>query len=214
MSIKSKYMYDSSLDKCTILGDHLYHTATELCKKHFGTDATEYDLHNVDAVSQNPVKIIGRIACDFDGKLDRHSTLIVGTDEMKLRTTRLNFNNMNSFAVFPGQTIIASGVNPRGDTFYANEIFSDRLVTRPCQPELTEPLTFVIAAGPFTSKEDLTYDPLQRLIAYCKEFKPDVLLLMGPFMDADHELISTNALTETFESFFEKIIVGLVESLG
>nr|XP_036212794.1 DNA polymerase alpha subunit B [Bactrocera oleae] len=212
---KSNYMYDCLREKCDIAADRIFHIGKELCKKVFGANADDYELSQVDKHSQEMTKTIGTICCDHDGPLDPSSTILAGTDEACCLTVRLNFSKAKSVAVFPGQIAIVSGKNPKGDTFIVDEVLAERQLSPPTAPKLTEPLSFVIVAGPYTHDDDLVYEPLHDLIAYLKEHKPDVLVLTGPFLDAEHKLISENVtLAESFESFFEKMITSIVDVIG
>ena len=60
----------------------------------------------------------------------------------------------------------------------------------------------VVAAGPFCCKEDALYEPLQALLSHCKTHLPDVLVLMGPFVDVDHPLVQAGMLETSFEELF------------
>lgn len=60
-----------------------------------------------------------------------------------------------------------------------------------------------VAVGPFTTSEDLEFAPLAELLSTCCASPPDVLLLMGPFVDVEHGLISNGSLDVTFEELFE-----------
>lgn len=95
------------------------------------------------------------------------------------------------------------------------ELFTEQKLNAPKPPSIAEQLSFVIAAGPYTHHDDLVYDPLQDLVVYLRDHKPNVLILCGPFMEAEHKLINDNTtLAETFEVFFEKMITGIVEAVG
>lgn len=211
---KAKYMFDILQERAEIAGDRIFQVGKNICKKVFGPTVLDYDLQNVDDHSQETVKTIGTICCDSEGCLDATSTLLVGSDESMCRTVRLNFSEAKSFGVFPGQVVMVSGRNPRGDTIMVEEVIADRVLEPPTIPKLIEPLSFVVAAGPFTNSDDLVYDPLHDLVLYCKDNQPDVLILTGPLMDAEHKTIRENMLAEPFEVFFEKMISGLVEVLG
>ncbi|XP_004521246.1 DNA polymerase alpha subunit B isoform X1 [Ceratitis capitata] len=212
---KSNYMYDCLRERCDIAADRIFHIGKDLCKKVFGANADDYELSQVDEHSQELTKTIGTICCDHEGPLDPSSTMLAGSDEARCLTVRLNFSKAKSAAVFPGQIAIVSGKNPKGDTFIVDEVFTERQLSPPTTPSLTDPLSFVIAAGPYTNDDDLAYEPLQDLIVYLKDHKPDVLVLTGPFLDAEHKLISENlTLAESFESFFEKMITSIVEAIG
>ncbi|XP_055923799.1 DNA polymerase alpha subunit B [Eupeodes corollae] len=211
---KAKYMFDILQERAENSGDRIFQVGKNICKKVFGPTVLDYDLQNVDDHSQETVKTIGTICCDSEGCLDATSTLLVGSDESMCRTVRLNFSETKSFGVFPGQVVMVSGRNPKGDTIIVEEVIADRVLQPPTIPKLTESLSFVVAAGPFTNSDDLVYDPLHDLVLYCKDNQPDVLILTGPLMDAEHKSINENVLAEPFEVFFEKMISGLVEVLG
>lgn len=170
-SSNSKYMLDSLKEKCEIAGDRIFHIGQGLCKKVFGSDSDEYVLSQVDVHSQNTIKTIGTIACEHDEHLDAASTLLIGSDEMRCRTTRLNFSQAKSVAVFPGQVVLVSGMKPNPQTLMVEEIISEGILQLPTPPTLTNELSFVIAAGPFTHDDDLVYDPLQDLIHYLKDHR-------------------------------------------
>ena len=42
----------------------------------------------------------------------------------------------------------------------------------------------IVAAGPFSSPNDLLFAPLRDLLDVVKRDKPHALILMGPFLDA------------------------------
>ncbi len=71
-------------------------------------------------------------------------------------------------------------------------------------------MSLVIAVGPFTISEDLEYAPLAALLAVCRQRKPDVLVLLGPFVDAEHPLLALGNVDLTFEDIFE-FQVGIQE---
>ena len=64
-------------------------------------------------------------------------------------------------------------------------------------------MSMVVAVGPFTISEDLDYAPLAALLAVCRQRRPDVLVLLGPFVDAEHPLLAQGTVDLTFEDIFE-----------
>ena len=60
----------------------------------------------------------------------------------------------------------------------------------------------LVAAGPYTTCEDLTYAPLRELLGTCQQLQPNVLVLLGPFVDAEHPLIVSGSCEEPFEALF------------
>lgn len=216
LTTKTKYMYDNLSERTAIDADKIFGIGQKICKKKFGDDGSQFKLVNVDEVSQDEVFTIGRIFCEYGGKLDATSAMLLGSNELVCRTVRLNFSNSKPFSVFPGQVVMTSGLNPRGDTLMVGEIITDKFPLKAAEtPKINQEINLVIAAGPFTNSEDLHYDPLNDLLLYCKDNKPDCLILIGPFMDCDHNVIRGEILLDkSFETFFEEMLSSIVEVVG
>lgn len=225
--LTEKYMFDAFQEKCLIDADRLYNLAKEIYMHARNKSLKESnaiadadtdlfdDLSHNNVPGQEPIKCIGRIVCDNEGKLEVNSTLLIGTDDSKLRSVHLNFNRIGACNLIPGQTVMVHGINPRGDTLFANELFVERTLSLPEPPiTLNESINMCIVSGPYTLNDDLTYEPLHNFMAYCKENKPDLLVMVGPFMDAEHSLLADCVLAESFDSFFEKMIVGIMDVVG
>jgi len=67
-------------------------------------------------------------------------------------------------------------------------------------------LSLMVAAGPFTTKDNLDYKPLRDLFEVIRRRVPDYLLLAGPFVDASHNDIQACRIDKTFEDFFDELI--------
>lgn len=213
------YMFDTMQTKSAIAADRVFDVGQEICLKLMNDHPEDNvnlinNLTHVGIPNQTTIKCVGRICSDSDYKLDSHSTLLIGADEMKLRTTRLNFNRLKSYSVFPGQTVFVQGLNPRGDTLFVDEIYSDRTLSHADAPNLTEDLSFVIACGPFTVADELNYEPMNELLAYCKENKPDVLILIGPFLDVENRKVQDCSMKTSYETYFENLISNIYEAVG
>lgn len=219
--VDQHYMYDNLLQKTSIAADRIFDIGEEICSKLIKDhgDVYEKDLYNqvfkLNAPSQGTIKCVGRICSDSDDRLGVHSTLLISADEMCLRPYHLQFDRMKNYALFPGQTVFVQGLNPRGDTFFVDEIFDERNLTYAEPPHVKDNLNIVVATGPFTSKHDLNYEPLNELLAYCKQNTPDVLILLGPFFDADHpSMLDGSMKATTVESYFDNMISGIITSIG
>lgn len=239
MSDKCKFMYDSTYERALILGDRIYEGGKQICQRlaelrrqeklnqeqpeSNGDEESiakddretcmveEVIIHHVDFPSTDVISVMGRIVVHPERKDDR--VAIVDFDEMTLRYTKLNFNQMKSWSVFPGQTVVLEGLNPRGNAFEVQKVHHERKLELPQAPiKLERELRMVIAAAPFTDKEDLLYEKLSDLLSYCSENSPDVLILTGPFGDSRNNLFST--IAETFEEYFEKIIANIMNSVS
>ncbi|XP_058812050.1 DNA polymerase alpha subunit B [Topomyia yanbarensis] len=235
MSDECKYMYDANYDRVLILGDRIYEGGKQICKRltvernldsqesrtaddegipkddREVSTIEEVSIHHVDFPSTDVISVMGRIVVHPERKDERHA--IVDYDEMTLRYTQLDFSKMKSWSVFPGETVVLEGVNPRGTAFEVRKIHYQRSLELPEAPmQLGRELNIVVASAPFTDKEDLLYEKLSDLLAYCSNNSPDVLILTGPFGNSDSQLFCT--IAEPFEVYFEKIITNIMSSIS
>jgi len=72
-------------------------------------------------------------------------------------------------------------------------------------------LNVLIAAGPFTPKDSLLFEPLTDLMQVIVKTEPDVCFLIGPFLEHSHPLLANEEapLTESFLEMFEKRLSDL-----
>ncbi|KAJ1676442.1 DNA-directed DNA polymerase alpha subunit pol12, partial [Spiromyces aspiralis] len=70
-----------------------------------------------------------------------------------------------------------------------------------------------IAAGPFTLSDNLEYDTLRELVSKFTRDKPDVVVLMGPFVPESHPHIKDGLSDLAPDDIFKYKVVPLLESL-
>lgn len=70
----------------------------------------------------------------------------------------------------------------------------------------------VICAGPYTMCDNLLYEPLHDLLQYVIKIKPQVLILMGPFLDVTETMVKE--MTETYEFYFNGLIDNVMTTLS
>ncbi len=180
------------------------------------------DVHPVAAAAQQPSLFVGRICCDAEGgRLNPQSLLLEGSQRSSGGArVRLDVSRLPSFRLFPGQVVALRGTNPSGHCVVAAQLLPG-LAAPPARTPLAELAAFasatgrrgqslVVAAGPFSSSEDLEYVPLAALLDYCaaQAPPPDVLLLLGPFVDAEHPLVKGGLLDESFEELYASRVSG------
>lgn len=71
----------------------------------------------------------------------------------------------------------------------------------------------VIASGPFTTIDNLLFEPLTDLLTVIQENPPHLLILMGPFLDAGHPLVVSNELGETHKTVFNRCLRIITSTL-
>lgn len=181
---------------------------------HYGLPEIAHVAHQC----QEAVVTVGRICCDSEGKLNDQSVLLEGS----LRTSggqsvSLHLSEVEQYSVFTGQVVSVEGMNGSGTELIASKIIDDvslALDLSPVSSQLTEPLTVVIACGPFSTTDNLLYEPLNELILLLDSQPPDVLILIGPFVDAEHPLIKDCKVDKTFDEVFQEMIEKNLNSLS
>ena len=108
----------------------------------------------------------------------------------------------SDYSLFPGQIVAIEGYNTTGRSLVAqrlcegaphppNQTKADDLFRFHYQVQDGSPLQIVTAAGPFTTADNLDYQPLVDLISYLVEQEPDVVILTGPFVDMRHATVAS-----------------------
>lgn len=77
----------------------------------------------------------------------------------------------------------------------------------------SDQLQIVVASGPYTLQNSLMFEPLKDLLKYVSEYKPHVLILIGPILERTHETVLNSGLTQTLDSFFEGLIENIMNAL-
>ena len=58
------------------------------------------------------------------------------------------------------------------------------------------PLNIIFASGPYTSDDNLDYEPLHALCERAEQTRADALVLVGPFLDSEHPLVASGEFPE------------------
>lgn len=212
MPSEEKYLFEMIPEKANYQREVLYNLGKEFTDKVKFQDSQKVDRFSaVDAASPQVVHCIGRISTEGDSKLTPNSTVLIGTDTDTVRRVSVNFSKCPSYAVFPGQSVYVTGLNPNGTMLYVEHVHAERDIGLPVFPQLEAPLDVVIASGPFTAQDNLKYASLEKLLAFCQNNNPDLLLLVGPFVDEANT--QTKELNEGYDAFFEKMVGDVMARL-
>ncbi|KAF2762637.1 DNA polymerase alpha/primase associated subunit [Pseudovirgaria hyperparasitica] len=161
--------------------------------------------------STSEIVTVGRIASDSsEGRLNQ-SSLVLETSRRTGRGLRvpLRTGNLPEYAFFPGKIVALRGTNASGDYFTVSDIIPlpvqveaasrpdevDALNSRLSGPmdDNAAPLTIISAAGPYTTDSDLDFSTLSTLLETAQAIHADAIILLGPFLDAEHPLIRTGS---------------------
>lgn len=199
-------------------------------------------LEAVGVPRQEKICCIGRICnAAHEGRINATSVLLEGSRHqsggarVELDLTYLK-STKSSFSLFPGQIVAVEGMNSSGRKMVAHRI-CEGAAHEPLKSTVKEllhyhhddacqggaPLKVMTACGPFTTSDNLEFEPLLDLISSINTDKPDVVILAGPFVDMRQPAIRSGQTTlpfqdgdETlvpFETFFANKVSGLLEDL-
>jgi DNA polymerase alpha subunit B len=182
----------------------------QLLQEHLNLE--DSDFGNPSHESPNEVIVVGRIASDSsEGKLNTASLVLEGSRRWGSgRRIPLKLDGLTSYNFFPGQIVALKGTNATGNFFSVSESISLPLLasaaTKPeeldmyntryldtpeSDPENARPLIVLIAAGPYTTDSDLDFTPLHTFLDNAATSYADAVILIGPFLDAEHPMIRT-----------------------
>jgi len=216
--VSSKYMFQKTMDLSDIMNDGIENDADEILEQNA---SSEFDFYSPCATSeQNPVVVVGRIASELGCRLNMHSILLVGDRNISNgKSVLVDVSLLKQFSFFPGQVVALQGTNPSGKKFIATKVMTKVgepgriIVSNPKDMNKDSMVTVCCAAGPFTTSDSLSYEPLLDLIKVVKEKKPSLTILIGPLVDEEHTEIKGSSIGESFISLSQKWLNWTCENL-
>ncbi|MCO5578485.1 hypothetical protein L7F22_032327 [Adiantum nelumboides] len=220
-----RFMFDRTEDKFNVLEKRIKNFSEILA------DSEGLAVDNqVSVESQERTFVVGMVCCDGEGHLNDKSVLLQGSAEYSSgHRVRLDLNMLEGFSLFPGQIIGVDGHNHSGHCLVASRIVmsakDDLLESQgphakrqvldgsgsSTAPKASKTLSMVVAAGPFTTSDNLAYEPLVELLDFARKKQPNLLLLMGPFVDSEHPQIKLGAADRTFQQIFMDEVGSRIE---
>ncbi|GAA5892906.1 DNA-directed DNA polymerase alpha subunit POL12 [Sporobolomyces salmoneus] len=229
--------YERAMDRSEVL-DNLIDEAAEIFRRDYGID----EFGDPGVQSQEEIIAVGRLCAESDtAKMTEtasylessrslgsgHRVLLKFEPDCKVRGAPYGGGGAG---LVPGCMVGLKGINGGGKLFAVKEI----IMMPPIDPHYTapsellayqygnglkqlngSPMSVIVAAGPYTVESDLDYEPLDDFLGLVKEEKPDVLVMLGPFIDASHPSIAAGEVDEfPTELFRSRISSKLVSLLG
>ncbi|XP_057431377.1 uncharacterized protein LOC130724206 [Lotus japonicus] len=212
-----RFMYDRIEDRVNAVENRI--------RKHaraFVTSRLYEELADPTIASQRSIFAVGMICCDGEGRLNEKSVMLQSSMEHSGgECVRLDLQHLSHYSVFPGQVVGIGGHNPSGHCLVASKL-EDSIPTSVADEDLNPPkkraidkenqptdlfskpraLSMIIAAGPFTTTDNLLFEPLVELLAYAKRKPTQLLVLLGPFIDSEHPDIKKGTTDRSFDEIF------------
>ncbi|KAI0345724.1 DNA polymerase alpha, subunit B [Trametopsis cervina] len=217
---KYRYMYEKIVDRSEALDDRIDQFA-DIVQRHYAIS----DLGDPAVPTQEEVTVVGRITFDSDSSpieavklneatLTLESSRAMGSGariplrfdpEVKVRAARKGRGGMG---LFPGAIVALRGRNGGGGWFLVSEVLTlPPIGSQEPRALADEPFSMCIASAPFTSDLDLRYEPWQAALRTISTERPDVVLLIGPFIDSTHECIGNGDTDDTPTEMFNKVFL-------
>ncbi|KZC06471.1 DNA polymerase alpha subunit B, partial [Dufourea novaeangliae] len=200
-------------DNCESFGERLCHIWNEMGT----TNSNVRYVRNVMSVSQVAFRTWGRISTTIDKSAGSKVVMLEGCRRSKgdnnAPIVRLDLGGIKRYSVFPGQIVAVEGTNTVGNYLLAKELFVKGYAPIAETPNLTRDLKVYVAVGPFTPSDNLNYQPLWDLMERVAEEEPNVLILIGPFIEYTHPQIKNCTLKDTYQEFFDKILSKVMQCL-
>jgi DNA polymerase alpha subunit B len=213
--LSGSYRYMTDASRHLSLDRHLQSMTEKMIKSHgipvsidqgdVLEDAVDKDseesttFQNVGVPRQSLQTNIGRICNDaHDGKLNATSLLLEGTRHgSNGARIELDVTDVSNYCLFQGQIVAVTGVNSNGRKMVVKHVM-EGLDCKGQEEDMCksrkevfgkEGLKVYAVAGPYTTSSDLEYQPLVDFMGLIAEEKPDVVLMMGPFVDMRQEIV-------------------------
>ena len=176
-----------------------------------------------------------------EGRINQTSVVLEGSKHtggarVEVDLSHLQADKSNSFSLFPGQIVAIEGVNSTGRKLVAHRICEGAAhgPIKSTAKQLLQyhhnesfqngaPLKIMTVSGPYTTSDDLSYQPILDFFNQVMLEKPDVVIMVGPFVDMRHDHIQSGKfVVETEdgenlllppESFFCHHIAGILEQV-
>ncbi|XVE85256.1 hypothetical protein DITRI_Ditri17bG0077500 [Diplodiscus trichospermus] len=222
-----RFMYDRIEDRFNALENRIRTHAVALVASRLYEEPMDPSV-----ASQRSIFTVGMICCDGEGHLNDKSILLQSSVEHSGgQRVRLELNKLSHFSVFPGQVVGIKGHNPSGHCLIASELVDSvplsiaadtnlppakkqaldeesQATSLSCAPA---EITAIIAAGPFTTTDNLLFEPLKELLAYATRKCPQLLILLGPFIDSEHPEIKKGTVDLSFDEIFQLEVLRMLQ---
>uniref|UniRef100_A0A674GD90 DNA polymerase alpha subunit B n=1 Tax=Taeniopygia guttata TaxID=59729 RepID=A0A674GD90_TAEGU len=203
-----KSMFQKALDVREALAERVEELG-EVLRRHHGLDG----FSSAVLPAQEPVTVLGQIGCDGNGKLNTKSVLLVGDREHSGGAeVPLDLSELPEYSLFPGQVVALEGTNSTGRRMVVTKLYEGVPLPfhTPTEP-MAEQRMVLVACGPFTPSDSITFEPLSDLLEVVARDRPDVCILVRTINLINHEYLITSILLSPFSDVFRLCLGTIIE---
>ena len=201
-----RFMFTPLDERANKLDKHLLSMQEHMALKN---KISEDDISAVGIPSPDDVWVCGRVCCESaEGSINKHSVLLEGSGrDSGGRRIKLELQDIPAMSLFPGQIVMAYGVCSSGRSMAVKKLIEGEPLDRPktSPKQLLEyhhstryqggkALSVMTAAGPFTTADNLDYAPFMDFLSKVLTNKPDLVILLGPFVDSSQPIMASGEM--------------------
>lgn len=169
------------------------------------------------------VVVVGRIATDVmdSQKRSNEASLLLEASRGGGNggRVRLDLSALKGYAFYPGMSVAFKAINPTGDKLIVKSVLDPPTYygagSKP--EEMEEELrklaagnfNVFIAAGPYTTDDNLDFEGLTELVDKIVATEPDVVFLSGPFIDTEHPKVKLGDFPVDMNNFSGYVLEDL-----
>ncbi|CAI4230725.1 unnamed protein product [Auanema sp. JU1783] len=203
-------------------GEKTANVIDEICERMkqfadlFRSNNPEIGNWSYTPVSDSEVYIYGVIVNDGDDTDSLHvNNAKIMLDDENGSSYTLDFQHLPSVTIFPGQIVAYQGCfDDDKHTFLVKKDFPlPKLTTPDITKTEADYLTIWSACGPYTSPDTCGYEPLYDLLEAVRKNPPNVLVLMGPFVDRKSKYFTSPTAQASYSSVQEILMIRIAQLL-
>jgi len=206
-----KFMFSRMRDTAAVLDETMCRLRERLVTGH---SLLVDELVDLSITHPGTGVAVGRVQCDSEGRLNSNSVVLQGSlDWSAGATVPVDLSQAAQYSLFPGQVVAVDCSNPTGSRLICTKVYDGvSHPVGPCRLDEAQTITVLSAVGPYTTTDSYSSEPLQDLLDVIADKKPDVAILMGPFVDMKNSsVLSSN---ESFDKQWINTLSLIGEKLG
>ncbi|KAF3229197.1 DNA-directed DNA polymerase alpha subunit pol12 [Orbilia oligospora] len=215
-----KPMYQKLVAGSQVLDDRIEEYAVAIQKEH---NIPNEDFCNPCSKLPEEVVVVGRIVTDVmeSQKRGNEASLLLEASrgDGEGGRVRLDLSALKGYAFYPGMTVALKAMNPTADKLLVKSVLTPPTYfgagSKPSDMEeelrkLTAGnFNVFIAAGPYTTDDNLDFEGLTELVDRIVETEPDAVFLSGPFIDTEHPKVKLGDFPVDMNNFSGYVLEDL-----